>query len=150
MLKTEQERVGYDRFYAGALGKELVGKVQLVKAVYDFAVLGGAIGVYNLVDDAGEVITLPSGAIVKQVYTQEVTNMTGAAGAELSLGVNTNIDLLAATGFATFAGIQAGIPTGVAANMVALTADRTVKAEITAAAITAGKLNVFLEVVHVV
>jgi hypothetical protein len=60
------------------------------------------------------------------------------------------VDLLAATAIAGFSGITAGIPVGTAATAVKATVDSKVVATIAVAALTAGKLNVYLEVLHVV
>lgn len=130
------------------LGKLLNQKRGLMKAVYDFSVLGGAVGTLNLVDDNGDVILLPSKAIVTQVYCDVVTAMASAGGTgTIALGVNTTVDLLAAVDADTKSGVFAGIPIGTAGTMVKCTAARHVQATIATEALTAGKLNVFVEFV---
>lgn len=129
------------------LGSMLEGQRGVLRATYNFAVQGGAVGTVNLKDSDGNDATLPIGAIVTQVYIDEVTNVTSGGSATIALGANTTTDLIGATAIASFSGIIAGTPTGSAASMVKLTAARTLTATIGTAAITAGKLNVFVEYV---
>ena len=127
------------------LGTQITDKkIQVMKAVWDFSVLGGASGATVVLKDAtGGQAVLPINAIIKQVATQEITNITGAG--TISLGINSTSDLLTATSLATFSGIQAGTPTGIAADMVKATATSAVTATFDGGTTTAGKLNVFLE-----
>src|ERR1035437_6298369 len=91
------DKLGFDKHYAGPLGAELMHKRNVVCGIYDFAVQTGAVATYNLLDEDGNKIVLPAGAIICQVYTQEVTNMTTSASGTLSLGINAVDDLLTAT-----------------------------------------------------
>lgn len=129
------------------LGSLVNKKRGCLKCSWDFSVQGGAVGTVNLLDDDGNPAVLPINAIITQVYTDEVTNVTTSASGTLSLGANTTTDLLGATAAATFAGIQAGVPVGTAATMVKCTAARNLTASIATGALTAGKLNVFVEFV---
>lgn len=129
------------------LGSLIEGQQGALRATYDFAVQGGAIGTVNLKDSDGNDATLPIGAIITQVYIDEVTNVTSGGSATIAFGANTTTDLIGATAIASFTGIIAGTPTGTAATMVKLTAARTLTATIGTAAVTAGKLNVFVEYV---
>lgn len=129
------------------LGADLNQKRGVLKCVWDFAVNGGAVGTIYLNDADGNPAILPSAAIITQVYTDEVTNVTTSASGTLSIGANTTVDLLAATAAATFSGVQAGIPVGTAATMVKLTAQRQIAVAIATGALTAGKLNIFVEFV---
>lgn len=143
------DKAGFNRFYAGPLGSDLLHKRQCVKAFYDFADQGGAVGTINLHDEDGNDVVLPLGAIITQVWTDEVTNVTTSASGTLSLGAATTVDLLAATAAATFAGVQAGIPTGTAANMIKLAAAATLTGSIATGALTAGKIAVYVEFVYI-
>lgn len=120
-------------------------KLNVMKAVYDFTKLGGASGATLVLRDAagGEAV-LPAGAIIIGGVTDEVTAVT-VSGASISFGINTTVDLLAATAGATFAGVQAIIPVHTAASAVKVTAESGVTATITGGTVTAGKINVFLE-----
>jgi type V secretory pathway adhesin AidA len=139
----------WNRHHAGALGTELSHKCHVVKGIYDFSVDGGAVGTTYLKDENGNEINLPSGAIIKQVFTYEATNVTTSASGTLSFGVEgVAVDtLLTATAAASFSGIQAGTQTGVAANMTRLSADGKLTASIATGALTAGKVFVFVEFV---
>jgi hypothetical protein len=129
------------------MGQYLHQKRGVLKCVYDFSVNGGAVSTIALVDDAGNPAILPIKAIVTQVYSDTVTAVTTSASGTLSLGANTTTDLYAATAAASFTGIQAGTPVGTAATMVKLTAQRTISATIATGALTAGKVNYFVEFV---
>lgn len=129
------------------LGSILQGQVGVIRCTYDFAIQGGAIGTVNLRDPDNALATLPDKAIITQVFIDEVTNVTSGGSATIALGANTTTDLLGATAIASFTGVIAGVPTGTAATMVKLTAARTLTATIGTAAITAGKLNVFVQYV---
>ncbi|MFN9974319.1 MAG: hypothetical protein ACK58T_30930 [Phycisphaerae bacterium] len=129
------------------LGSHLQGQRGTLRATYDFAIQGGAIGTVNLRDSDNQLATLPDKAIVLQVYIDEVTNVTSGGSATIAVGLNTTTDLLGATAIASFTGIIAGVPTGTAATMVKATAARTITATIGTAAVTAGKLNVFIDYV---
>lgn len=129
------------------LGDLIEGQQGCLRATYDFSVLGGAVGTVNLLDPSGNAATLPDKAIVTQVYIDEVTNVTSGGSATIAIGLNTTTDLIGATAIASFTGIIAGTPTGTAATMVKATAARTITATIGTAAVTAGKLEVFIEYV---
>jgi hypothetical protein len=124
-------------------------KVGVLVGYYDFAVQGGAVGVVNLLKDLtnlGSTLVLPSGAIIKQVAVQILTAFTSTGGTgTVALTANSSGDLLAAVDADTLSGVSAGIPAGAAANMVVLTAERTLKLAIATAAITAGKCAVYVE-----
>jgi len=127
------------------LGTQLVDhKVQVLKAVYDFSVLGGASGAaLTMLDEGGKSATLPSKAVIKQVIFDAVTTVVGAAS--VTVGANTTSDLKAAVAATSFSGVTAGIPVGTAATAVKTTAERTISWNITTGTITAGKVNAFIE-----
>lgn len=141
------EKTQFNQDRTSRLGRELCGKVHVVKAVYDFAVDGGATGDHNLSDEEGNLIVIPSGAIVKQVIIDEVTAVTGADSIDLNL--NTGNDLLNAKDFTGVSGLAAGIPVSSAATAVKATADRQLTLSINTNAMTAGKLHIYLEVLFV-
>lgn len=129
------------------LGTELHKAKNVIRCTWDFAVQGGAVGSMLLLDDQGNPAILPAKAIITQVYSDTVTAVTTSAAGTLSLGANTAIDLLGATAAATFSGVQAGVPVGTAATMVKLTAQRQIAAAIATGALTAGKVNFFIDYV---
>lgn len=156
MIKSAQQKADLNQWApqgpANKIGDLLDEKVGVLVGYYDFATHGGAVGVVNLLKDltGGDVIEnrliLPSGAIIKQVAVQILTAFTSTGGTgTIALTANSSGDLLAAVDADTLSGISAGIPTGAAAAMVALTAERTLKLAIATAAITAGKAAVYVE-----
>lgn len=135
-----------------ALGSNLNRKVGVIRAVYDFSLQGGAVGTVNLLEQDQEglvkakVAKLPDNAIIKQVMIDIQTAMASAGGTgTIALGANTTVDLLAAVDADTLSGLVAGIPVGSAATAVKLTAERNLTATIGAEALTAGKIEVFVE-----
>lgn len=131
---------------AAKLGHQVTkNSTRVLRAVYDFSVLGGASGAtLNLKDREGGVAYLPANAIVQQVIINEITNVTGTGSITISLGVNTATDLLGNTAIASFSGITAGVPVDTAATMVKVTALSPVTATLLAGTVTAGKLNVYI------
>lgn len=127
------------------LGTQLIDhKVQVLKAVYDFSVLGGASGAsLSMLDEGGKPATLPNKAVIKQVIFDAVTTVVGAAS--VTVGANTSSDLKSAVAATAFSGITAGTPVGTAATSVKATAERIITWAITTGTITAGKVNAFIE-----
>jgi hypothetical protein len=123
-------------------GSQLVRRsVKILKAVYDFAVQGGAVGNINLYDATfapgisappgqGQIAgtttkgifkpcILPPNAIVTRVLIDVLTNPTSGGSATLALSTGqTAADLLAATAKASFTGLIDGIPVNTAATAV--------------------------------
>lgn len=126
------------------LGTELNGMGNQLKAIYDFSVSGGAIGDIALLDSEGNAATLPSGAIITKVLVDVITAPTSLGAATVALKAQTAADLLAATAKASVTGLLDGVPVATAATSIKLTADRQVYATVAVAALTAGKINVFI------
>lgn len=121
----------------------------VVRAVWDFAVQGGAVGTVNLLDEQGNAVLLPAGAFITNVVLDVVTPATTGASGTGSLGFLSTVDLLAATAAASITGVLAGIPVGTAATWkgpgtAALT---PITFTIATGALTAGKFNAFIEYV---
>lgn len=129
------------------LGTEINKTKNLLKAVYSFAVDGGAIGTISLNDDEGNIATLPDNAIVTRAWSDVVTTATSGGAATVSIGIVSTVDIMAATAVASVTGILEGIPDGATANMIKLAAVKQVKVAIAVAALTAGKINVYIEYV---
>ncbi len=123
------------------IGTRLVEAHTTASGRYDFAVQGGATGVY----DSG--IHLPKGAVIREVFFDVITAATTSNSGTISLDANTTGDLKAALAAASWSGIVAGIPVYTAASMVKLTAARTITFTI-ANALTAGKINVYIDYVY--
>lgn len=129
------------------IGLELHKAKNTIRCTWDFAVDGGAVGSILLKDDQGNAAILPNKAIITQVYTDTVTAVTTGAAGTLALTANASGDLKAALAAASWTGVQAGVPVGTAATMVKLTAQRQITAEIATGALTAGKVNFFIDYV---
>jgi hypothetical protein len=128
-------------------------KVQVLKAVYDFAVLGGASGSsIVLKDGSGGDATLPKGAIIKSVAFSNPTALTGNTGSPtLSFGIESaSTDMKAATAIASFATAN-GMLTGIQVPGTLSTWTRvagfnhTVNVKIASGNVTAGKVVAYIE-----
>ena len=119
---------------------------------YDFAQQGGAVG------DIALDLEIPDDVIIYAGAIKVVTNLTSGGSATVALKVNSNGDLLAATAIATVngAGTLRLLPGTVDASSasateplvvptVTTTAARTLTLQVATAALTAGKLRIFLE-----
>lgn len=148
-MLTQAQIDRYNKFApAEGLAQLVSQKRGCVKAVWDFAVHGGAQGTVNLVDDNGDTVELPDNAIITQVYL-DVLEAPASAGGDgtIAFGANTTTDLKGATDGDTLTGIVAGTPVGTAATMVKLTAARKLTATIGTEALTKGKIAAFVEFV---
>jgi hypothetical protein len=110
----------------------------IIKATFDYAEHGGAVG------DIALDLKLPDNAIVYQGLIDVVTDPTSGGSATVALKIEGSADLLAATAIASVTGQLDTVPDGTAANVVKLTAERTLTVTVTTAALTAGKFHVYL------
>lgn len=117
----------------------------VMRALYDFSVVGGAVSTINLKDEDGKDAVVPNKAIITSVFIDTLTAPTSGGAATIALGANSTTDLKAATAIASYTGIIAGVPVGTAATAVKLTNDRTITATVATAALTAGKIYVLIE-----
>ncbi len=131
------------------LASVLHGQLGCLQAIYDFSVDGGAVGTIYLKDAFGEKAMLPSGALIKKVIIHVETALTSGGLATISVGSEAAADLKAATAVASYslAANLDGVPDGAAANIVRLTADKQIQIAVAVAALTAGKLHVFVDYV---
>ncbi len=122
--------------------------------VYDFAVHGGAVSTITLP------LKLEAGTIIKEAYAFVETAGASGGSATIALGMNTNTDLLGATAVASFstnavisllpnytAALDGNAASGgvIGSTPIRLTADRQLKVTIATAALTAGKIVVYME-----
>lgn len=117
---------------------------------YDVAVDGGAVSTIALnkvgKHDASVPAKLPDNAIVKNVVIDIITAFTSAGGTgTIAVSSEGAGDLLAAVDADTLSGQVQGIPNDAVANMVKLTAERTVSVVVGTEALTAGKCRIFIE-----
>lgn len=127
------------------LAKELHKTKNVLKAVYDFSVSGGAVGDIGLLDDDGNPAKIPANAIVTRVLIDVLTAPTSGGSATVAGKLVNAADLLAATAIASITGFVAGKPDEAVANLVKPTSETQVKITVAVAALTAGKFNMFLE-----
>lgn len=122
-------------------------KMNVLKAVYNYAVLGGGSLAYGssviLRDAAGGQAVLPKKAIITKVY---IDTLTAVSGVNVAIGANTFGDIYKMRNVSTLSGLQTGIQDG---STVFFTKIGGAKTAITASfgdgRATAGKFNVFIE-----
>jgi len=122
------------------------GAVQrgVAKFTYDFDALGGVAGDITLVGEP-----LPKNAIIWDGVVDVITPLVGA-GASVALTTSQSAnDLITAAAVSgspwSSTGSKALVPVGDAANSIKMTAERAPKIVVTAADLTAGKFNLFIE-----
>lgn len=136
------------------IGTQLMTNQQrMIRCTYDFSVLGGSsaasLSMKSSTADSfskpNTTCLLPKGAIIMEVLVDTVTSLTSGGSATVAISTGQGAaDLLAATSYSSFSGIQAGIPTGTAASAIKLTADRTPTVTVATAPLTAGKFYVLI------
>lgn len=112
-------------------------KSYIAKATYDFSVDGGAAAV--ITPATNEVV--PEGAIVVRAWTDVATNMTSGGAATVALDVG-GVALKAATAYndAAYQGVDAHSVTA-----AKTTSDARITFTVADAALTAGKVHIFVE-----
>ncbi len=94
-----------DAFGGNGVGTLLHRTPNLMKAVYSFAVNGGALGNIALNDDLGNAAVLPPNAIITQCVSNWTTAMTGSNNASVSVATAAAADLISSASKASFTGI---------------------------------------------
>ncbi|MHB8928767.1 MAG: capsid cement protein [Bacillota bacterium] len=124
-----------------------LGVRRVVKALYDFATLGGAIGAIGLG------VSLPDNAIITRTWVEVLTTLTSATdAATVALKAEAADDIVAAIAISNVAnpwdaGLHEGVSTGTAATMKKTTAVRELTATVAVEALTAGKFYLVVEYV---
>lgn len=132
------------------LGTLLRNRKGTLKGIIDVADSrqGGAVGAHNILDEDGNALVLPAGAIITQGYLDVITAMTSTGNnGTVAINANSAGDLLAAVDADTKSGITALVPVGTAATMVKTTAERTLQYTVATNALLTGKWHVFLDYV---
>lgn len=143
------------------LGTQLQSKkVQLLKALYNFNVQGGAVGHVDLVDEEGNKAMIPAGAIVKDCILHVLTPATspGSASVAFDTGVLRNDlkDTTVKASLATPDSLVACTPVGTAASAIKMpgytdeyssevTKEYTVGMSIFGAALDGGEFALYIE-----
>lgn len=121
-----------------------------VKAKWDYSVQGGASGDISLLDMENKAVKLPTGAIIKDCMIDVVTQPTSSTGSgSIAFSSKAVADLKAATfvaGYTTSARI-ACIPDRTVGNTIKLASEATLKIRVGSEALTAGKINVWVQYV---
>lgn len=133
--------------YKNFLGNKLSESLGCLVGTYDFSKQGGAVGSFSLKDPDGLTVKLPSGALVLSAIAVVRTAATSGGSATIALTLESAGDLLAATAVASFSAAAKlqGIPDfGTLADSVLTTAERTLTATVAVAALTAGKVDVYV------
>lgn len=130
-------------------------KVHILRAQYSYAVVGGSSGAINLRDVDNLAAKIPNGAIVTDCIIDVVTAPTSSGpnqGPTLAFSTGQGAgDLKVAAVYGGYSGLMACVPVGSAATSIKMTAKRTPTITITTAstttthALTAGKINVFIQ-----
>lgn len=128
------------------LGTQLVeGKRHVLKAVYDYSVLGGASTTLTLRGPDNLDAVIPDNAIVRDVLIDVLTAPTSATStATVALQIKTASDLLVPTTVTSVTGLMEGALDR-NSSPIKLTADSNPKVVIASEDLTGGKFNVFLE-----
>ncbi len=156
LAKTRDETLG-DQFKLNRATQQALQDARLgdaivaesehsLRAVYSFALQGGAQGVKTLLDaSTGKAAKLPKGAVVRDCLIDVITTPTsgGSSALKVGTGQSTN-DLKLRADDDTFSGLMACIPVGSAATAIKLTADATMSTSIESANLTAGKFYVIV------
>jgi len=122
----------------------------MIKCVYDYSVLGSVQTPTGLLDDQGNACVLPVGAIAVRDYLYVVTAFVGP-GASVSLSLKSLADLKALTAITalTLAAPLEGALTGAMTLALGATTVASSQPYIWSnGALTAGKLNVYIEYVY--
>ncbi len=155
MSATRSQKYILNRMNSAAsktqLGTLLRNRKGTLKCIYDLSDTvrqGGAVGDHNLLDEDGNAVVLPAGAIITQVYIDIITAFTSTGNnGTIALNAESAGDLLAAVDADTLSGVSAGVPVGTAATMVKTTAERTLVCTVATNAILTGKAHVFVDYV---
>ncbi len=142
-----------DRASPGAMRITELGTKVMKRRMYSlmckwtYAAQGGASGTsLSLLDKNGKACVLPSGAIIRDVLFDFSTAATSGGSATLSVGTAQNgAGFKSALAVASATGLVAGIPVGTAATAIKLTADRTPTLTVSAATLTAGVMNAYIQ-----
>lgn len=133
------------------LGTRLRNGKGSIKAIYDVSASPtdrGSVGSHNFLDEDGNAIVIPKGAIITQVYIDIITAFTSTSNdGTVAINANSAGDLLAAVDADTLSGVSAGVPVGTAATMVKTTADRTIQATVAVHKLLTGKMHCFIDYV---
>jgi len=148
---------GYELNRASSLNRKYAVGTHLgngpfgVRAVWDFAVSGGAANTdITLKDAEGVAVTLPTGAIIRDCLISVATQPTSStSSASMAFSSKAVADLKAAAVVASYTTTTpiVCLPIGTVGTMIKLASEATLKVRIGSEAATAGKINLWIEYV---
>lgn len=120
------------------------GPKRMLTAVYNFSTQGGAIGSIELKDEDGKSMSIPANACITRLFTDVQTAFTSGGSATVAIAVGATV-LKAATAFndATLTGFDAQTVTAVKVTVASVP-----QITVAVAALTAGKMRVFIEYIQ--
>jgi hypothetical protein len=129
------------------LGSRVVKAVSRVAILrYSFAVSGGNIGTISLKSELGQAWTLPKNAVITGCVIDVISAPTSSGSATIALSTGqAALDLKTSTAYASYTGLVACIPVGVAANDIKITSNVSPTLNIAVASLTGGKFNVLVQ-----
>lgn len=110
-----------------------------IRATYDFAKHGGALG------DIGLGIIIPRNAVIKKGWIDVLVPPTSGGSATVALKLQSAADVLAATAIASVTGRLDTKQTGTAATMIKTTDDAELKVTVAVDTLLTGKFIVYLD-----
>lgn len=118
--------------------------LKIVRAVYDFAVEGGAVGTIDLLGDT----VLPAGVTILGGFVEVHTAVTSGGAGTLAISVEGAGDIVAAAAVSgapwSTTGRKSVVPVFTGASSVRTSVPRSVSAVIATAALTAGRVSIVL------
>lgn len=148
-VRTLLNQPGWENYRRAVVGDQMTyKKTQVLRARYDYSVLGGSSQSSGLVlkDLDGKDAALPKGAIVSKALIY-ITNSALPTSASIAVAAEAANDLKTATAASSYVtGFLASAVTGATVSQAfKLSNNKPVKAFITTAPLTAGKFDVYIE-----
>lgn len=127
---------------------EHTSEPKTVKAEYDFAIDGGAIGTLTLRGISGQGNTVPADSVILGGYLYVITPPTSGGAGTGAIGIEGAADVVAAAAVSgapwSTGGNKSVIPVFTGATSIRTTVARSLTLAIASAALTAGKFHVTL------
>jgi len=120
-----------------------------LRGQWDFATSGGAVSEIPVLDFNGNQVVIPAGWMMKRHWQYVITAPLSAGSATLSYGQNGSVvaySVATAVASLTIGAFIIGKPIGTASTMLAFSAEKTVIVDIAVAAMTAGKIMGYFEI----
>ena len=128
-----------------SLGSLLHKNKNLVRVTWDYRVDGGAVGTIIPKDK----VIIPDNAIITRTWVEGITAITSSGAATVHWHVQADQDLVAALDYNHYTAgfLYDGVSQGPASVMKKMTADRQVVFVASTTALTAGKVDMYIEYV---